>query len=151
VRRIGVLVGVVAAIIVGCARIANTAPPIPTAEAALAYFDEVVDLVERGGVHSICTLGSGTCAHDLRNADLTAVPGTLPSVVGTRVVAPDGIWLVGGRVLEVCGVDGHNRPFYSELLVFYEGDRLVSTNPLYWSRLRVTTATTIALPPPATC
>jgi hypothetical protein len=155
VRRSGALVGVVAAIIVGCAPIANTAPPIPTAEAALAYFDEVVDLVERGGVHSICTLGSGTCAHDLRNADLTSVPGTLPSVVGTRVVASspkaDGTWAVGGRVLEVCGVDGHNRPFYSELLVFYEGDRLVSTNPLYWSGLRVTTATTIALPPPATC
>ena len=67
------------------------------------------------------------------NADLTSVPRTLPKVIGTRIIAStqkaDGTWIVGGQVLEVCGVDGHNEPFYSELLVFYDGDRLISTNP----------------------
>jgi hypothetical protein len=139
---------------IGCAPTANTAPGTPSSEAALAYFDNVVDLVERGDVLSICTLGSGTCAHDLRNADLTSVPRTLPRVIGTRVIAStpkaDGTWIVGGQVLEVCGVDGHNEPFYSELLVFYDGDRLVSTNPLYWSGLRVSTSdTTTSLLQPA--
>jgi len=63
----------------------------------------------------------------------------------------DGTWIVGGQVLEVCGVDGHNKPFYSELLVFYDGDRLISTNPLYWSGLRVSMSDTTTLPSPATC
>jgi hypothetical protein len=155
VRPVRALVWVSAAVVIGCAPMVSTAPPMPTSEAALAYFDQVVHLVGRGGVLSICTLGSGTCAHDLRNADLTLVPRTLPKVIGTRAIdssqRADGSWVGGGQVLEVCGVDGHNRPFYSELLVFYHGDRLVSTNPLYWSGLRVSTSGTTALPPPASC
>lgn len=154
-RRSGALVGVIAALVIGCAPTANTAPRTPTSGAALVYFINVVDLVERGDVLSICTLGSGTCAHDLRNADLTSVPRTLPKVIGTRVMAStqkaDGTWIVGGQVLEVCGFDGHNKPFYSQLLVFYDGDRLISTNPLYWSGLRVSMSDTTTLPSPATC
>lgn len=152
-RRSGGLVGAVIAVLIACAPSANT-PREPTEQAALAYFAQVVDLVERGDVLSICTLGSGTCAHDLRNADLTAVPKTLPKVIGTRLLAStkeaDGSWNVGGQVLEVCGIDGHNRPFYSELLVFYDGDRLISTNPLYWSGMRVATSDTTdqSAPPP---
>lgn len=154
-RRVGALVWVIAAVVIGCAVMPRTTPPMPTSEAALAYFNQVVDLVERGEIFSICTLGSGTCAHDLRNADLTLVPRTLPKVIGTRVIdsrqRADGSWVIGGQVLEVCGVDGHNRPFYSELLVFYDGDGLVSTNPLYWSGLRVSTSGTTAHAPPASC
>jgi hypothetical protein len=51
----------------------------------------------------------------------------------------------------VCGVDGHNRPFYSELLVFYDGDRLISANPLYWSGMRVATSDTNDQSPSPPC
>jgi hypothetical protein len=139
-------IGAIVAVLIACAPTANTPPREPTREAAIAYFGRVVDLVERGDVLAICTLGSGTCAHDIRNADLTAVPRTLPTVIGTRLLASTqeagGTWNIGGQVLEVCGIDGHNRPFYSELLVFYDGDRLISTNPLYWSGSRVATSDT---------
>jgi hypothetical protein len=151
VRRSVALLALTVAMVLGCAPTANSAPRTPTSEAALAYFRQLVDLVERGDVFSICTLGSGTCAHDLRNADLTAVPTTLPKVVGTWLLPStqhaDGTWNVGGQVLEVCGIDGRNRPFYSELLVFYEGDRLISTNPLYWSGIRVATSDTTQASP----
>jgi len=144
--RSGALIGAVLAALVACAPMTNTPPREPTQEAALAYFGQVVGLVERGDIRSICMFGSGTCPHDLRNADLTAVPTTLPKVIGTRLLASsqeaDGTWNVGGQVLEVCGIDGHNRPFYSELLVFYDGNRLISTNPLYWSGSRVATSDT---------
>jgi hypothetical protein len=155
VRRSVALLALAAAMVLGCAPTANPAPRAPTSEAALAYFRQLVDLVERGDVLSICTLGSGTCAHDLRNADLGSVPKAVPKVIGTRSLAStqevDGTWNVGGQVLELCGIDGHNRPFYSELLVFYDGDRLISTNPLYWSGLRVATADTTAQPSPPSC
>lgn len=155
VRRSGALLGVIVAVLTACAPTANTAPSAPTREAALLYFDQLVALVERGDVQSICTLGSGTCAHDLRNADLTSVPRTLPKVIGTRLLGStqraDGTWNVGGQVLEVCGIDGQNKPFYSELLVFYDGDRLISTNPLYWSGLRVATSGTTAQESPPSC
>lgn len=147
--------GLTLAFVVACSPVAYTAPPPPTAEAALAYLDQVVALVAGGDVRSVCSLGSGTCAHDLRNADLTAVPSTSPEVLGTRVVAPsqrpDGIWMAGGRILEVCGIDGNDRPYYSELLVFYDGDRLISTNPLFWSRMRVTASPTTAQSSPRPC
>jgi hypothetical protein len=144
--RYGALIGTLVAALVACAPMANAPPREPTREAALAYFGQVVELVERGDIRSICAFGSGTCPHDLRNADLTAVPKTLPTVVGTRLLAStreaDRTWNIGGQVLEVCGIDGHNRPFYSELLVFYDGDRLISTNPLYWSGTRVASSDT---------
>jgi hypothetical protein len=149
------LLGLILTVVVACGPVANTAPPPPTTEAALGYLDQVVALVAGGDVLSVCSLGSGTCAHDLRNADLTAVPRTSPAVLGTRVVAPsqrpDGIWMAGGRVLEVCGIDGNDRPYYSELLVFYDGDRLISTNPLFWSGIRVTTSATTAQSSPRPC
>jgi hypothetical protein len=155
VGRSGASLGAIIAVLIACTPTANTPPREPTQEAALAYFGQVVDLVERGDIRSICTLGSGTCPHDLRNADLTAVPKTLPKVIGTRLLPStheaDGSWNIGGQVLEVCGIDGHNRPFYSELLVFYDGDRLISTNPLYWSGMRVATSDTTAQPTPPPC
>jgi hypothetical protein len=153
--RSGALIGAVVAALVACAPTANTPPREPTQEAALAYFSQIVGLVERGDIRSICMFGSGTCSHDLRNADLSAVPATPPKVIGTRLLVStqeaDGTWNIGGQVLQVCGVDGHNRPFYSELLVFYDGDRLISANPLYWSGMRVATSDTNDQSPSPPC
>jgi hypothetical protein len=123
--------------LVACRGAVFMPPAPPTAEAARAYLDELVALVQDGRVQSICTLGAGTCPHTLRQADLTAVPNTPPRLIGTRAIPPtdlgDGMWDVGGRLLMLCGIDGHDRPYYTELLVFQDGDRLIATDPLYWT------------------
>jgi hypothetical protein len=144
--------GVVLALVVGCGRGAFTPPPPPTEAAALAYLDEVVRLVQSGGVESICSLGSGTCPHELRAMDAAAVPVLAPRVIGTRVLAPernaDGTWAIGGRVISICGVDGRGKPYSSEMLVFSDGNRLISTNTLFWTGSYVATGDSTGSPMP---
>lgn len=146
------VLGAILALVVGCGPGAYTPPPPPTEAAALAYLDEVVRLVQSGGVESICSVGSGTCPHELRAMDPAAVPALPPRVVGTRVLAPkrnpDGTWAIGGRVISLCGVDGRGKPYSSEMLVFSDGNRLISTNTLYWIGSGVATGDTTGSPMP---
>jgi hypothetical protein len=108
--------------------------------------------VQSGGVESICSLASGTCPQELRAMDAAAVPALPPRVVGTRVLAAkrnaDGTWAIGGRVISICGVDGRGKPYSSEMLVFSDGNRLISTNTLYWTGSQVTTGETTGSPLP---
>lgn len=149
-RRI--VLGAILALVVGCGPGAYTPPPPPTEQAALAYLDEVVRLVESGRVESICSLASGTCPLELRAMDAAAVPALPPRVIGTRVLAPkrnsDGTWAIGGRVISVCGVDGRGKPYSSEMLVFSDGNQLISTNTLYWTGSHVATGDTTGSPLP---
>ena len=99
----------------------------------------------------------GQVLHTLREADPVTVPRTEPVVVGTRVIMPnrlpDGVWAVGGRVLELCGRDGRNQPYYSEMLVFGDGDRLISTGTVFWIGVRIASDPAVgsAPAPPASC
>jgi hypothetical protein len=146
------VLGAILALVVGCGPGAYTPPPPPTEEAAIAHLDEVVRLVQSGGVESICSFGSGTCPHELRAMDAAAVPALRPHVVGTRVLAPkrnaDGTWAIGGRVISLCGVDGRGEPYSSEMLVFSDGNRLISTNTLYWTGSHVATGDSTGSPLP---
>ena len=114
------------------------APPAspPTEEAARQYLDSIVAMVESGNPLAICEVGSGTCEQMLRTANMAAVPSSPPTVIGSRVIQPvqnpDGTSSLGGRVLELCGRDGLDQPYYSEILVFEDGGRLISTATPYW-------------------
>lgn len=142
--------------VAACGAGSGTQPSSPTEGAALAYLDEVVAIVRSGDISTLCTLGSGTCQQMLRGADPAAVPVSDPIVIGTRVMVPsqttDGASLAGGRILELCGRDGLDQPYYSEMLVFEAGGRLISTGTAYWLGYRIASSSTVGgSPPPSPC
>lgn len=144
-------VGLLAAIVlvVGAAlSVAQTVtPPPPSEQAAAEYLRSVVALVMQGDLADLCQLGSGTCERTLQSAEPGSTPHDPPTIVGSRVLAPgiagDDAWSVGGRVLELCGRDGLDRPYYSEMLVFDNGSRLISIEPVFWIGLRIATDPTV--------
>ena len=132
------------------------APP-PSEADARAYFATVVGLAMGGDFEGLCAVGSGTCEKQLRDAGRDAVPPAPPRIVGTREIQPRAVvggWSSGGRVLEVCGIDGRGDPYYDEVLVFHDGSRLISIGTVYWSRTRISEDSTAGGPeasPPAEC
>jgi hypothetical protein len=133
--RGGALAAVVLCIVACSIALAPPASP-PTEEAARGYLDSIVAMVESGNPLAICEVASGTCEQILRTANMAAVPSSPPTVIGSRVIQPvqnpDGTSSLGGRVLELCGRDGLDEPYYSEILVFEDGGRLLSTATPYW-------------------
>lgn len=96
-----------------------------------------------GDLSHLCDLGGGTCKQILEKSDPATVPNTVPVVIGTRVIPhsdlPDGMWTDGGRVLMLCGRDGLGKRYYSEMLVFLEEGRLVSTGTPFWVGMTIAT------------
>ena len=136
----------------------NDRPAPPPSEAdARAYFATVVGLAMGGDLEGLCAVGSGTCEKQLRDAGRDAVPPAPPRIVGTREIQPRAVvggWSSGGRVLQVCGIDGRGDPYYDEVLVFHDGSRLISIGTVYWSRTRISEDSTAGGPeasPPAEC
>jgi hypothetical protein len=118
--------------------------PPPTLPEALDHLASVEAAVNSGDLSHLCeTFGSGTCSMELRDTDAAAVPRTDPAVIGTGIVPPesyaDGTWSDGGRILRLCGRDGLNNPYYSEVLVFKEGGRMISIGSIYWIGTRIAT------------
>lgn len=150
--------GTLAAVIVAVAACGGALGPqaVPTEAEARAYLATIVERVAAGDVEGICGAGSGTCRQILRGADPARVPDAPPTVVGSRVLEPeqlnDGMTSAGGLVLELCGRDGLGDRYFSELLVFRDGDRLISTATPYWLGVRITdSATTGGVPPGDRC
>ena len=44
---------------------------------------------------------------------------------------------IGGLALTGCGVDGRQRPYRSEILVFRNGSALAAINPIYWDDISI--------------
>ena len=146
----------IAALVAACALpgAAIPAPPPSEAETA-AYLAEVVEIALAGDLDRLCDLGGGTCRRQLREG-ADAAPRTAPRVVGSTVVPstmlPDGNWRVGGRLLQLCGVDGHGRRYYSEMLVFEDRGRLIGLEPVFWTGMRIETGAMVTRTPgPAPC
>ena len=133
---------VLALLTAACVVPAATPLPPPTELEARDHLAKVVQMVLGNAIENVCELGSGTCPVELRNADLAAIPAGAPVVLGTETIQPslrqDGAWDLGGLLLKLCGRDGRDEPYYSEMLVFREaGNRLVAINALYWLGSRV--------------
>jgi len=141
-------------LLAGCGGLASRTPIPPPSEAeALAHLAQVEGVVRSGDLSHLCDLGSGTCKQILENADPATVPATVPEVIGTRVIPYSdlggGMSTVGGRVLMLCGRDGLGKSYYSEMLVFFDGDRLISTGTPYWVGMTIATGSTTEASPAA--
>lgn len=121
-----------------------TPPPVPTEAAGRTVVDQLAAFATGGALGSICTLGSGTCPHDLRNAAPGSAPTAAPEVMGSWVVEPSarpGGWSLGGRAFALCGTDGLGRGFYSEVLVFDSGAGVLrAVNAVFWTGARIATS-----------
>jgi len=133
-------------------------PPPPSEAAALQHLRAIVGIVESGGLSTLCGLGGGNCPGEVRDADAGAFPDEDPVVVRVSLIpttsSADGTWNAGGRLLDLCGVDGHGRPYSSQMLVFREHTgRLVSINTLYWLGMGISTSPIVGGQPssPARC
>jgi hypothetical protein len=110
-----------------------------------------------GDLTTLCEFGSGTCRQTLDGIDPATVPHAEPVVVGTRVIEPSqlpgGAWNVGGRILELCGRDGRNQPYSSEILVFGPDDHLISTGTVFWIGTKIASdpVTGSSPAPPTAC
>jgi hypothetical protein len=148
-RRLGFAGLLAAALIAGCSLVPFGQPePIPTGGEARAFLAEIVTLARSADFDGLCARGS-TCRHDLESAGRDAVPPDPPLIVGTRRIEheqrQDG-WLVGGIVLQVCGIDGRGDPYDGEVLVFRSEGRLTSIGTVYWSGIRIATGNTTGGP-----
>ena len=131
--------------------------PPPTLADAVAHLAAVEADVRSGDLGHLCdTFGSGTCRQELRDLDPSARPTTDPIMIGTGIVPPEtygnGAWSDGGRLIRLCGRDGLDKPYYSEMLVFLDQGRLISIGSLYWLGIRIATSPIVdsnpASPPP---
>ncbi len=112
-------------------------PPPPSDAQARAALDRAVAYARAYDFDGLCSLSDGNCSFLLQQAGRDAVPSDPPTVYGERVLQPthlsNGAWDGGGRVLQVCGIDGRGHPYRSEVLAFTTGSTITLINPVYWS------------------
>jgi hypothetical protein len=127
-------------VLVGC----SLQSPIPTRDEAAAFVQHLYPLAETGQFDALCAEGGGNCETVLEDAGRDAVPAERPQIVDSFELPSrdtgDGT-MVGGLVLVLCGVDGRDRPFRTEVLVFRDGTRLRAIEPVYWSGFKIGTDT----------
>ena len=138
----------------GCSGAPTTVPSgaagVPSFAEAEHHLDAAVAVVRSGDLTHLCDLGSATCQHTLDISDPAAVPTSGPDVLGSRVIGTTAT-SAGGLVLELCGRDGLGHSYYSEMLVFRDGQRLLSTGTVYWVGITIPGTSTTGQVPPRTC
>lgn len=114
----------------------------PTVTEAQSLLDRLVVLAHQGDFAGLCAVGGDlNCIDHLDRAGRDAVPSDPPRVIASTVIPSstvNGQQSIGGLVLTVCGVDGRQRPYRSEVLVFRNGSTLAAINPIYWDGISIT-------------
>ena len=130
----------VASVLAAC----SSVTPIPDRSEAIAFVEHLYPLAEQGQFDALCAAGGGNCEAVLADAGEDAVPSVRPNIVDTFELPThdtgDGT-MRGGLVVVVCGVDGRDRSFRTEMLVFRDGNQLRVIEPVYWSGMGVATST----------
>lgn len=142
---------VLALVLIGCATPVATGVTLPSDEEARSFLATAVGLARSGSWEELCALGGGNCEETLNDAGRDAVPADGPIVLATWLVtstpAGDGRVNQGGRILEVCGIDGRDRPYRTQMLVFREAEKLIAIEPIYWSGMTVASGSVVGPKP----
>ena len=123
----------------GCGTDKSPAVANPTDAQARAYLSRVVAVATTGDLAALCKLGPGTCAKlAVTTHAADKLPSGAPTVVGSSDVPSSsdssGATLQGGRLLEVCGLDGQGHGYRTRLLFFgSDVDHFTVIEPLYWT------------------
>ncbi len=130
------------------------APPTPPSQsAARDLVTKVVDLALRHDFVGLCAVGTPECKKVLDATGTDTVPTTAPTFVSVSTIpnreTSPGTWAPGGVLFRLCGLDGKNQAYHSEMLVFVnnQGTGLVAQEPVFWGSLNIGSA--IAEPPPS--
>lgn len=148
--------GALVLLLVACGSQAN-APEAPTIEQALAHVDAIVHLVESGGASRVCDFGGPTCSDLVEPFDPGAVPTTRPKITSVRLVPrvdhDDGTWSSAYVRVELCGLDGHGETYHSEMMVYWNRGKIVSTESAYWLGFGIADDPVVGAPdgPPEPC
>lgn len=138
----------VIAIVAGCSA-EPAAFPIPTETEAASLLTRIWAVVAARDLTRLCDYGTGPCEKAVRDLDPATLPTTPPTITGSWVLptrkATGNAWWVGGRVLELCGIDGLGRPYSSEMLVFRDSGHLLAVLPVFWTGMRIATDGTIGV------
>ena len=113
----------------------------PTLTEAQSFLNRLVALAQQGDFAGLCAAGGDlNCVDHLDHAGRDAVPSDPPRVIASTVIPPwsaNGQQSSGGLVLTVCGVDGRQQPYRSEVLVFRNGSTFSAINPIYWDNIGI--------------
>jgi hypothetical protein len=128
-------------------------PPSPPPEsAARDLVNHAVNLALNHDFDQLCALGTLDCKQVLNDTGTDTVPTTAPmfvsvSTIPNRETSP-GTWAPGGVLFRLCGLDGKNQAYRSEMLVLvdHQGTGLVAEEPVFWGSLNI--GSTVAEPSP---
>jgi hypothetical protein len=102
--------------------------------------DDAVTVVHSGDLGQLCDISANhrMCTETLDelgrvSAPVESTPVITDSYALTPRRVPNGGGTAGGRVLEVCGLDGQGESYSTELLVILGSDAPVLVNAVYWS------------------
>lgn len=130
----------------------------PTEAEAKQFLADAVERVKAGDFVGLCEMtggAEGNCPVLLQNGVQEAAPSDPPQVAGSYEIpdqdAGEDGQRIGGRVLVVCGTDATNRPYRTELLIFWQADRLTALHPVYWSDMGASSGVTTSDQPTIAC
>lgn len=139
-----------ALVIIGGCQSANADAGQPTASDGSAFLNQLVAFARAGDFNGLCAVGDLNCGSELDIAGRDAVPVAAPRITESHYVAgsnSNGLQVVGGLVLSVCGVDGQQQPYRSQILVFRHGSSLAAINSVYWDNMTVADGGAPSTPP----
>ena len=110
----------------------------PNEEEAIVFMEELVALAQAADLEGMCThAGGGNCNTLVDEAGGAAgVPQDPPTLAGTRLIPSRGsadALQVGGILLVLCGTDGRQQPYRTEMLVSRFRGEMYAINAVYWS------------------
>jgi hypothetical protein len=110
---------------------------IPTEPESRAFLQQLIQAAQASDVERLCEVAD--CQPDDRVQPLDA-PVAPPKVIGTSVLNGSSSGAqptIGGRILDLCGVDTDGNPYRSQILVFRADGRLRTLSFRYWQSMGV--------------
>jgi hypothetical protein len=135
--RTALLAGIL--VLSACGFLPNPTPdPIPTEDQAIAFLNELVALAQAGDLDGMCRHARDSNCDDLVEGagGAVSIPSDPPILAGTRLIpgtSSGNSGTVGGMLLVLCGTDGRQRPYRTEMLVSRFRGEVYAINAVYWS------------------